>query len=107
MQRKNLDDLTANKQFNMLIDKFTSYIRTSSQNGITTVNNSIMAISYPHHDKHKLTFIFADGVKNTLWLPENKEPHWSENEPKTNVVLSPTAFKESLKEQVVKDLYTQ
>ena len=30
MQRKNLDDLTANKQFNILIDKFTSYIRTSS-----------------------------------------------------------------------------
>lgn len=62
MQRKNLDDLTTNKQFNMLIDRFTSYIRTSSQDGVTTVNNSIMSISYPH-DKHKLTFIFADGVK--------------------------------------------
>ena len=106
MQRKNLDDLTTNKQFNMLIDRFTSYIRKSSQDGVTTVNNSIMSISYPH-DKHKLTFIFADGVKNTLWLPEDIEPYWTKDEPKTNVVLSPTALKESLKEQVVKDLYTQ
>ena len=105
MQRKNLDDLTANKQFNMLIDKFTSYIRTSSQDGITTVNNSIMANSYPLHDKHKLTFTFADGIKNTLWLPEDIEPYWTKDEPKTNVVLSPTAFKESLKEQVIKNLY--
>lgn len=105
MQRKNLDDPINRHKFDMMIIDFISYTKTSSETGITTVGNSIISVTYPNY-KHKLTFTFADGIKNTLWLPEDIEPYWTKDEPKTNAVLSPTSLKEAIKKQIIEELYT-